>query len=702
METYSVEFGFTSEIFVGKYSDIVLSHYAEKYGIETKRKLLANGIKIYEKVEKQQQNSSNHNILLVGKVQSGKTANLELMTGLFFDNGFQLAIVYGGYDTLLLEQTNQRFKSTFNYSKDNFNTPYIIASSEDEAIQDFDYSIVSELVKQGRPIIIIAMKRTVALQKIINLIDRIGINLKSIIIDDEGDQASLNTQFRNLQESPTYSKIVTMKKSLNNPPYFSVTATPQANIFLNNFSELQPYNVILIPPSNGYTGSEFFHLDETKIVVLTEREVSDFESIGFPTALQHALYHFILSSALMRSKGIMYSDMIIHTAKEVRKHSQIYSSLFNFTDHLKNSYRKTNNYDFDITEKLLKIYHDEKYFSKEISLEFPFENILDEISNVCENLHVILQNGIGKITQNNLGDRNHKIYIGGDLIQRGLTFDNLVTTFFTRWSKSGGNMDTTIQRCRWFGYRSKYLDLCKIFTTESIMFELSALATSESDLWQQLFDVEEGRTQISEIIIDSTDSSLQPTRKNVVEFKRIGFWSRWKNQKYGIFDKAIISNNNEILKKILSNHHWITSSVGRLDQKTSCTYAEISHSELSSLVNDTNGIFFHHEFADQILINAKGKKIILELLFDLNDNSEVRKRTFDTENRVSALQQGANTADTDKLLYRGDSYVLVDENALCIQVFKVLSFSHVNDPLSYTQFMYSIYYPQTNVGFIRG
>ena len=53
--------------------------------------------------------NKNNNMLLVGKVQSGKTSNLELFTALAFDNGFNLVIIYGGYDSTLLSQTTNRF-----------------------------------------------------------------------------------------------------------------------------------------------------------------------------------------------------------------------------------------------------------------------------------------------------------------------------------------------------------------------------------------------------------------------------------------------------------------------------------------------------------------------------------------------------------------------------------------------------------------
>ena len=125
----------------------------------------------------------------------------------------------------------------------------------------------------------------------------------------------------------------------------------------------------------------------------------------------------------------------------------------------------------------------------------------NEISKAIQSTGAILQNGIGKHTKEKELTKLHKIYIGGDLLQRGLTFSNLVVSYFTRFAKSGGNMDTTLQRARWFGYRSKYLDLCKIFTTNDIAKEFTVLAEVEDDLWEQFDDLENGNLEIKDIII---------------------------------------------------------------------------------------------------------------------------------------------------------------------------------------------------------
>src|SRR5699024_3574057 len=100
----------------------------------------------------------------------------------------------------------------------------------------------------------------------------------------------------------------------------------------------------------------------------------------------------------------------------------------------------------------------ESLFDEEIRNRYPFDSIISDIKNVIKKVYVILKNSDGAATQGFEAIKKHRIYIGGDLLQRGVTFDNLVTTYYTRWAAQG-NMDTNLQRARWFGYREDCLDV---------------------------------------------------------------------------------------------------------------------------------------------------------------------------------------------------------------------------------------------------
>lgn len=694
MEEYVVENLKSNVTTIGKYSNLVLSKYEFKYGRDSKEKLLNNGIKI---INKAFTGINSKNILLVGKVQSGKTANLEFLTSLMFDSGYQLLILYGGYDSKLLEQTYKRFKRTFGYDEEENDLSPLIVSTMNNEILSLNNDLVGSLLKINRPIIIISMKRPAALRKVNTFLQNLSFKMHSFIIDDEGDQASLNTLIHKLKASATYREIVKMKKLLDYPPYFSVTATPQANVLLGEYSELKPDDVVLIPPAQSYTGSSTYHLNESKIIIVSDNEVDLMFQGEFVDSLKKSIYHFILSACVMIKKGICKADMIIHSDREVEKHSIMFRNVLHFITSLKN----TMNLPFEensFIQEMSNIYN-EQFFDKEVLDLYPIDEILEEYRDVISNIHIILQNGIGENTQQFNNIKRYKIFIGGDLLQRGLTFDYLVTTFITRWAKKG-TMDTVIQRARWFGYRTKYIELCRIFTTKTIMFEYSALAYSELDLWEQLNDIENGVKTLDDIIIDGTSSSLLPTRPNVAFYKSAKFNTKWKNQRVGVFDPNIIKHNNTIINNFIANREWKKSSVGRRDGNVSCYFDYVTIEDFTNLVDRVYGTFEYHPFDKSDIKKAvKNQKIVVQLMFDPNDPTDIRKRTFDSYNKVSALQQGADTEDESKKKYEGDSFVLVDKEAITVQVFKVLSKDKMNEPDKYTQYMFSFYVPLSYQGY---
>lgn len=216
----------------GKYYKKIHDKHIQSYGDFGAANIRDNIMSTFTEAMMQIEDQSlSNNMLLVGKVQSGKTSNLELFTALAFDNGFNLVIIYGGYDNTLLSQTTTRFRKTFDipnetdYSND---TPVVFSSDDSAQLLTVDDEIIEDLLEANKPIFLISMKRPVAMNKVNDLLARIDkANLKAFIIDDEGDQASLNTKKNKATDaSATYAAIVAMKDHLDDPLYLSVTATP--------------------------------------------------------------------------------------------------------------------------------------------------------------------------------------------------------------------------------------------------------------------------------------------------------------------------------------------------------------------------------------------------------------------------------------------------------------------------------------------
>lgn len=694
-----------------KYVNKVFAKHKQKYGSDSAAKIRDNVTSIFKTCIHQVKNScKNNNVLLVGKVQSGKTSNLEMFTAMAFDNGYNCVVIYGGYDNKLLDQTCKRFRKTFDIEEDtmDIDSPELLSTNDGKVVDALEDSLIENLILSGKPLIFVSMKRPRALERVNDIFSNSNLsNIKAFIIDDEGDQASLNTEFKKNRQSRTYEQIVKMKGNLSKPLYLSVTATPQANVLLGEYSDLRPDGLRLIVPGNGYTGAESFHLKEGSIYLIEDADIDLLSQSNIPLSLVNSITYFIIASAIMKKrginkKGIYYSDMIIHTSRVNNDHKQLYNAVFSYIQQFKDAIKNSKE-DWNVLLGIIKNIYSKTFFDEKIIKNYPFEDMITDIEDIVNNTHIILQDSKGKITQEHEKYKYHKIYIGGDLLQRGLTFEYLVATYFTRWPKNSGNMDTIIQRARWFGYRSDYLDLCKIFTTESIKMEYSALTESENDLWEQCGSIEKGELEISDIVIDADSTSLNPTRKNVANYTKIQFTRKWTNQKIGIADVNIVKKNNEEILTKFDGLDWIETNAGRNDSQPSAVYSYVTKEFLLDLINSTTGIFMTDPFkVKDIEYAIKDKKIIIEKLFDFKGADEYRTRTFNKNTmRISALQQGADTTVVERQKYKGDSHVIVDEDAVTIQVFRIRPIIDKNEVSDLEQYMFSIHIPEGKKGFVK-
>ena len=718
MEQYKIEYSSPLPFTEGRFFELIHKKHIDAYTLKGANNIVQNVISTYSRLLRQLTTESNHNSLLVGKVQSGKTSNLELLTALAFDNGYNLLIIYGGYDTELLRQCTERFGATFDSASGDdivesatpivFTTNTVTKGSNPIACLTADFAV--DLLEEGRPIIITCLKNSRVLSKVNRLLRTLVNvpNIKPFIIDDEGDQASLNTAKKKEKGTPTYNAIKAMKGILGNPLYLSVTATPQANIFQDDISALIPASVHLIQPGVGYNGASIYHLSENEIIQSIAEEQS---STTISDPLRKAIYYFIVASAIKQlmaeKKKEKLSDMIIHVDRKVSEHGALYSCV---NDELKNIKAAFENKDDDVDgytfylNRLKNSYT--LYTSEVIQSQFPFDNtLLEELAICIKKTGVILQNGLGKETKETERTKWHKIYIGGDLLQRGLTFPNLIVSYFTRFAKSGGNMDTTLQRARWFGYRSKYLDLCKIFTTDEISKEFTVLAEVEDDLWEQFEDVEKGLLEIKDIIIQAENTKQKPTAKNKAKFKKISFRNRWVKQKFIVTNDTERSTNNEYIQNLITSvTNWTKTTNGSNIGVETAQYTIFTAEQLNGLIQSIETAFDREPFNKATIKELVGTSDIPVILMWTDDANKTRYRSIyqdAAKDRIKALHQGANTTDIEKLTYLGDQKVVVDPNKINIQIHYISPGLSKHDRLGKDQYMFAIYMPKDKIYFVK-
>ena len=712
MEKYTFASGETTEVplKLGEYFNLVHGKHVAAYGEIGADNIVQNIVETYKSIQLQLASpDKNNNVLLVGKVQSGKTSNLEMLTALAFDNGYNILVIYGGYDTSLLKQTTDRFKETFDvvgevtYDEEG---PAIFTTDDSTQILSIDDEIMTDLLDNNKPVIFVSMKRPVAMRKINSLFNRLDKSkFKAFIIDDEGDQASLNTVKDKIKNaSATYKEIVKMKDLLEEPMYLSVTATPQANIFLDDWSRLRPDSIRLIQPGIGYDGADVYHLYENDIIdIVSDDDHEDLAAGVIPESLWNAVRYFIVASAIKCKRGTKtkdhYSDMIIHAFREVSQHSNIYTSICNYIKCMKDS--------FEYKDEDMKIYLSEfrkcyeMYVPGDIRADITFDNLAGDIATVVKKTKVILKNGIGKTTQGNEKLKWHKIYIGGDLLQRGLTFSNLITTYFTRWATGGGNMDTNLQRARWFGYRSKYIDICKIFTTAEIAQEFTNLAEIEDDLWDQFADVENGVLDIDDILIQSENTKQNPTSKQRVKYKKVAFKNRWLKQRFLVADEGKIAENDAELQKLFDSVTWEPTTAGSKTGAVTARYAYFDASTLKKLISVIYGVFDYEPFQKKALTDLLGQDNIPVILMGSDKKARYRS-IYEHDFRIKALLQGADSTVAEKITYIGDSGVVIDKDKINIQIHRIVPGNDRANPMdSKEQYMFAVYIPKEKTYFVK-
>lgn len=696
----------------GRYSELVNSKHKRAYGAEGATSMRDAATRILSDAIRQTKDvSQSNNVLLVGKVQSGKTSNLEMLSALAFDNGFQILVLFGGYTANLLGQSVKRFRKTFDipdydddFDLEDSDAPVLMSTATNSEISldisgcNGDY--LRYALESGNPIIIACLKHYDRIRQVADKLALLGdVEDRAFIIDDEGDQASLNNARNKATDaSSTYRSICTLKDVLHNPLYFSITATPQANVFLNELSQLIPSRLHLLSPAKGYCGAEVYHLSDPGVVITSD---DDFEACldnnMSPESFQTAMRHFLVASAILTTRGDVKrcnkSDMVIHARKEIIYHNQISQWAEVYLNDLKGVLSDAIEGDDDTAYALFKpIYL--RYFDESARASVPFDkDFIDKLYKVANSSVVLRQNSKETSTNNNSIIYPHRINIGADLLQRGITFDHLLTTYFVRWAKSGGNMDTNLQRARWFGYRSQYVELTRLFTTEEIAQEFSYLGDMEDDLWTQMEEVENGTREIGAIRILAERTKQQPTRKSVVSYSIIRV-DDWTKQSNGLFDIDKAQRNRNTVEDFIGRHSFVDVDYGR--QLTSEPTALMSIVEVRGvleLICNLDEAIFDGEGGSftktELLRRIRTAKSVAVLQMSMGQE---RNRSFYKDShRIKALQQGRSSNSIEESKYLGDKSVISLETDISIQIHHIVPKIDEIDYQEYEQYFLAIY-----------
>ncbi len=455
--------------------------------------------------------------LVLGYVQSGKTANMTAVIAKAADAGYKLVIILTGMIEKLRKQTQKRIETDLisqpGAQKWHPWTTQEVDFTSQPTNPGFQFNL------SDRNILVIKKQKDV-LQRIVEKLVNTSANTKNdtpvLIIDDECDQASVNASNRDNDITTLNRLIREIMSHLPRHSYVGYTATPFANVLIdpavkpNEPLDLYPKDFIYtLPRPKEYFGAERLfgrdlldaeqpieddeELDIIRIIpegeipaLTTKKDETDFE---LTDSAAEALDYFLLATAIrdLRGQSDEHSTMLYHTSHLRSVHGLIAHEV-----------RKLLKARLDLLERGSPSYssHLEKLYEKEIAKvppslygydELRFKDLIPHILTTTRAAQVVVVNSESddELDYSSEGVETGKRYIaiGGNVISRGLTLEGLVSSFFMRTSKQ---YDTLMQMGRWFGYRKGYEDLPRVWMTAEMQDNFYRLATVEADIREKI------------------------------------------------------------------------------------------------------------------------------------------------------------------------------------------------------------------------
>ena len=530
--------------------------------------------------------------LVFGYVQSGKTAHYIGLINKAYDAGYRIIIVLSGIHNSLRSQTQSRIdEEVLGYETSIENIvditrernaigvgvgPYNKVSQIVQSIttrdDKGDVNKTSESVSMMPPFVIVTKKNASVLRKVLRffrkshcaeIVDgqkRIPEKYPALIIDDEADQASLNTNesydengnvLDDYNPTTINGLIRELLKIFECRSYVGYTATPFANVFVSPDVDTEKYGkdlfprdfIFRAPRADQYIGArEFFGIggDENTPVMPLFREIKAGASylgkgnkaddpVGeLPQELKKAIKYFLISTALRKCRGQINkpNTMLVHIVRFVAQQNTIKKKIKQYYEEELANYIQFG--DQAIQEEMKAIWDDD-YCPTTAKLNVQFTKYMTDCKNVDwaeiweEIVRLVVKKEIKIYSVNGKSEdallyKNHEgkpfnvIVIGGDKLSRGLTLEGLTISYFTR---SSNTYDTLMQMGRWFGFRPGYLDACRLFTTSGLKGLFAHISMATEDLAAQFdFMNDVVQTPYEFGLRVATHPSLEITSKN--------------------------------------------------------------------------------------------------------------------------------------------------------------------------------------------
>ena len=660
--------------------------------------------------------------LTVGYVQSGKTLSFTSLTALAADNGFRIIIYFAGTKNNLLAQTTKRLTKDL-IKESSYNNIYKIFENPNSTKVT---EIRNKLRLSTKPTILITVLKHYKYIGDLSEIFKSRIIQQELgkqgvlIIDDEADQASLNgfayanskkastseewDEETDSKESSTYANILNLRAVIPNHSYVQYTATPQGPLLISIMDLLSPKSHTVLTPGKKYTGGKTFFQDFPDLVVsIPETEVyhhKDNPLKQVPQSLKEALQLYILSVALniYHWNTVKFLSMMVHADRQKDVSRLFYGWVHDLIDRW-TTILNLEDGDIgriDLDREFKDLYEKEaiKFFSAEDNVpEFskikPF--IADSINDT--QTYLIISDADAERDVDWESASSH-ILIGADMLNRGFTVENLAVTYMPRYTKGKSNADTIQQRCRFFGYKQKYLKSCRVYLPDDSKKEYIDYVEHEEEMRNWLKNTDKLESVENQLMLAE---KLNATRKNILPYNiiqsKMKGWHSMNALHYIEANSLIVNSFLEKNEAILwqpqygtkiRNHRifsvTIDSAIDFLTQFKFGNYSDTARKQatiryLQYLSTEVSNPISHIHF--------------IQMAYE----SEFRERNFDPSTlKIDQLFSGPDPKGSH--IYPGDRNIK-SEDTICIQLHKIkLKCNQTNKFVGKIIYTIAIYYPQ--------
>lgn len=543
--------------------------------------------------------------LVIGDVQSGKTSTYIGLMCKAADAGYKVFILLTGTTESLRKQTQERVEEGFigwdssgkkrvGVGLDNQPVYATALTSRKIDFKKNSTEIALALENNKNAVVFVIKKKDSVLKKLTAWLtdlnaDKITgkIDLPMLMIDDEADNASVNTKKSSENPTTINGLIRKLANIFTRTTYVGFTATPFANIFIDpettdemGNQDLFPEDFIIsLPVPSNYIGAEKIFYPESRhhsqLVYIDDAGVNENDGYSFysshkkeweselPDSLTDAIYAFYIVNAIrdLRGDKKAHRSMLINISKFTYVQNYISSE----TEKIHNdAYRaikfnlNTDNFAESMKNPvIIKIYDIwKKYFS---SVEFTWNDIAGILLQSVDPIMIKVVNSSGKkntiVYPENEGMR--VIAVGGLALSRGLTLEGLIISYFYR---NTCTYDVLMQMGRWFGYRRGYEDLFRIWIGEktAVWYADIAKATAELKSDMDTMNMERRTPKDFGIRVRNDSEELQITSPNKMrnakdEMVRYSYFGDIIETPYLIYNPEIQKENFKYVKGFIES-----------------------------------------------------------------------------------------------------------------------------------------------------